>query len=332
MSVHDLSMGEGVVEQVTRTAEAVLAQYGIPLESNLSLLEISENATFVVEASGSKMALRVHRLGYHSLQEIRSEVTWSETLRIGGFVRTPAVIPAIDGELVTVATVDGIERCCVLFDYVDGYQLTSEPTLEQFEVIGATAAKMHCQSRLWSPPADFDRFSWDIDACFGAAARWGNYRAGSGLTPSEILVLERAERTIRRRLGAYGTSAEVFGLIHADMRATNMIWDDHGQMTLIDFDDCGYSWFMYDLACALSFMEHSENRMRLVDAWLAGYRSVAPVSAEDTAELETLILLRRMILVAWIGSHPAAPSAMAQNQIYCHTTVELADIYLSGHS
>ena len=332
MSIHDLSMGEGVVEQVTRTAETVLERYGIPLGSSLSLLEISENATFVVEASGSKMALRVHRLGYHSIREIRSEVAWSEALRSGGFVRTPAVIPAIDGERVTVATVDGIERNCVLFDYVDGYQLSSEPTREQFEVIGATAARMHCQSRLWSPPADFDRFNWDIDACFGDAARWGSYRAGSGLAPSEILVLERAERTIRRRLGDYGTSAEVFGLIHADMRTTNMIWDDRGQMTLIDFDDCGYSWFMYDLACALSFMEHSENRMRLVDGWLSGYRSVAPVSANDMAELDTLILLRRMILVAWIGSHPAAPSAMAQNQIYCHTTVELADIYLSGHS
>ena len=38
-------------------------------------------------------------------------------------------------------------------------------------------------------------------------------------------------------------------------------------------------------------------------AWVEGYRAVAPLSAEDEAELPTFVMLRRLLLVAWIGSH-----------------------------
>ncbi len=41
----------------------------------------------------------------------------------------------------------------------------------------------------------------------------------------------------------------------------------------------------------------------LKDAWVEGYRSLAPLAADDEAELDTFVMLRRLLLVAWIGSH-----------------------------
>ena len=38
-------------------------------------------------------------------------------------------------------------------------------------------------------------------------------------------------------------------------------------------------------------------------AWLDGYRHVRAVSIEDEEEIDSFIVLRRMALLAWIGSH-----------------------------
>ena len=44
---------------------------------------------------------------------------------------------------------------------------------------------------------------------------------------------------------------------------------------VIDFDDCGLSWFMYDFATTVSFIEDHPDVPALTQAWVDGYRSVA---------------------------------------------------------
>ena len=45
--------------------------------------------------------------------------------------------------------------------------------------------------------------------------------------------------------------ADSYGLIHNDFNDGNFTVDyDNGDITVFDFDDCCYFWFMYDLACA----------------------------------------------------------------------------------
>ena len=115
---------------------------------------------------------------------------------------------------------------------------------------------------------------------------------------------------IERRLQRYGQGADRFGLIHADLRLANLLLE--GPTTkVIDFDDCGFGWYLYDLGAALSFIEHRPDVPELVDAWVRGYRRVAPLAAADEAEIPTFILLRRLLLVAWIGSH--AETDLAQS-------------------
>ena len=55
--------------------------------------------------------LRVHRLGYHTEQEIASELAWMDALRAEAGVRTPRVLPAADGRrVVTVPEPGGAAR------------------------------------------------------------------------------------------------------------------------------------------------------------------------------------------------------------------------------
>ena len=108
---------------------------------------------------------------------------------------------------------------------------------------------------------------------------------------------------------------------------------DDGDVRVIDFDDCGFAWFMYDFATTVSFMEDHPRVPELRDAWVEGYRAVAPLDPGDEAELETFVMLRRLLLVAWIGSHHEfATEAAELGAGFTSGTCALAERYLSTHS
>jgi Ser/Thr protein kinase RdoA (MazF antagonist) len=71
-------------------------------------------------------------------------------------------------------------------------------------------------------------------------------------------------------------------LVHADLRLANLLVDGD-RITVIDFEDCGLSWYLYDLACALTFNEGRPDVPELIGLWVDGYRQVEPLSTEDEA-------------------------------------------------
>jgi Ser/Thr protein kinase RdoA (MazF antagonist) len=145
-------------------------------------------------------------------------------------------------------------------------------------------------------------------------------------------VLGRLDDVLRRRLAAFGKGPERFGLVHADIRLANLLVDGE-HVRVIDFDDCGFSWFMYDFATTVSFIEDHPLVPELKQAWIDGYRSVAPLSQEEEAELDTFVMLRRLLLVAWIGSHHEfATEAAELGAGFTEGSCHLAETYLSTHS
>lgn len=115
------------------------------------------------------------------------------------------------------------------------------------------------------------------------------------------------------------------------MRAANLLVEGE-RLAVIDFDDCGFSWYAYDFAAAISFMEHESFIPGLRKAWVAGYRRVAHFSAEDEAALPMFVMLRRMQLTAWIGSHGETPTAQAMGAAYTRGSVALGAAYLRQHA
>ena len=78
---HDLSAGGDVMDRVTQCARTALRRYDCHPDASVELLNVSENATFLVSDPGSgPSVLRVHRLGYHTEPEIASELAWMDAL------------------------------------------------------------------------------------------------------------------------------------------------------------------------------------------------------------------------------------------------------------
>ena len=333
MQPHDLSVGGDVLERVTRCAQQALGAYGCHPATTVRLLNVSENATYLVEDPGAgPSVLRVHRLGYHTEAEIASELVWMDALRAEAGVRTPRVLAAADGRRIVTAIDDasGEQRSCVRFEFLPGTEPVGD-SVGHFAELGEITARMHRHARQWPRPSWFTRFHWDYDAAFGAQARWGRWQDGMGVGPAEREVLGRLDATLRTRLAAFGTGPDRYGLVHADTRLANLLVDD-GTVSVIDFDDSGFSWSLYDVGTSVSFFEHEPQVPALVDGWLSGYRRVLDLPAQDEAEIWTFILYRRLLLVAWIGSHSAVDIAAELGAGYTRDSCDLAEKYLSQAS
>jgi Ser/Thr protein kinase RdoA (MazF antagonist) len=244
------------------------------------------------------------------------------------------VLPAADGRRVVTVSENATPRHCVRFEFLPGTEPGAEPegrlTGRHFEELGEITARMHRHARAWRRPPWFTRFHWDYPAALGAQARWGRWQDGIGVGPAERQVLARLDDTLRARLRAFGQGPERYGLVHADTRPANLLVH-RGSVSVIDFDDCGFSWYLYDLGTAVSFFEHSPEVPGLVDSWLTGYRRAGQLRAEDEAEIWTFILFRRLLLVAWIGSHRGAEVAAELGAGYTRDSCALAESFLSTH-
>jgi Ser/Thr protein kinase RdoA (MazF antagonist) len=324
-------------DPIADLARAAMTGFGIASDATVELINVSENHTYRVEdpATGARYALRLHRPGYRSAAEIESELDWIDALRRDRIVETPPTVDAKDGARVVLAEAPGVqERNAVLFEWLDGTVVDlddGEAASGQFETLGAISARMHHHVRGWERPAGFTRPSWDYEFSIGPRGHWGPWQDGLGMGPEELRQLEALDATIKARLERFGRGADRFGLIHADMRLANLLINGP-EVLVIDFDDCGLSWLMYDFATTVSFMEDHPRVPELRDAWVRGYRTVAELDAGSEAELQTFVMLRRLLLVAWVGSHHTfAPEAAELGAGFTAGTCALAEEYLSTH-
>ncbi|MEL6962731.1 MAG: phosphotransferase [Pseudomonadota bacterium] len=322
---------EDLLKHLERLAANALTLWDLPAGATARLINVSENATYLVEAPGNyKAVLRVHRENYHTRRAIDCELAWLDALGTEQVVTTPGYYLGRDGKAIQTAGIDGLdaERFLVLFHFVDGDAPDESGDMTGgFEELGSIAARCHNHVLRWTKPERFERLTWDVDAVFGETPTWGNWRDAPEVDDEVRPVLEKVEATIRERLERYGKAPGRYNLIHADMRLANLLVDDTGTR-LIDFDDCGHGWFMYDFAAAISFIEDDPSIPDLKAAWLKGYRTVRELSVEDEAEIETFIMLRRMALLAWIGSHIEAPEPQELAPGFAATTARLGQAYL----
>ncbi|MEM7057148.1 MAG: phosphotransferase [Pseudomonadota bacterium] len=322
------SASMGMLGTADRLAAQALSLWGAPDGASARRINVAENVTYLVEALGWRSVLRVHRPEYHSRRAIECELAWSSALRESGLIKTPSAIPGRNGHPVQELQDGGMTRHLVMFEFVEGSQPDESSDLRQgFNELGRIAAQTHLHSLGWQRPDPFERLSWDLDTIFGAEATWGDWRDAPNVTADVRQVLDEVEATVRRRLDAFGKDSDRYGLIHADMRLANLLIGPGGTQ-LIDFDDCGFGWYLYDFAAGISFIEDHPQVTALKEAWVRGYRSVRSLPAEDEAEIDTFIMLRRLALLAWIGSHMEATEPQALAPHFARVSAGLGEAYL----
>jgi Ser/Thr protein kinase RdoA (MazF antagonist) len=88
-----------------------------------------------------------------------------------------------------------------------------------------------------------------------------------------------------------------YGLVHGDLCAANFFVHDN-LVTLFDFDDSSYHWFIYDLVCAVApaAFRPVDERHPLRDAILEGYVKAHPLPEDWEAKFNQFLRMRGLYL------------------------------------
>ena len=259
-----------------------------------------ENTTFRVHGTQRDFALRIYRPGHRTEAAIRSELAWTQDLRETTAISTPAVVPGRDGDV--LQRHPHADHCLgAMFEWCAGRPLMELDRPELWRGLGRLTAAIHEHGQAWRP-ADFTRPAWDLASFVGEPPRWGDPLELLPWRPDDAAVLASARDVVHDRLLHFGADPERYGLIHADMAFENVLVAENGETVVLDFDDGGPGWFVYDLAVSL-FVHDGQPGFELRRDWLVrGYREVRSLSERSVAELPTFFMARRLATLGWTAT------------------------------
>jgi Ser/Thr protein kinase RdoA (MazF antagonist) len=301
-------------------------------------IKVRENAVFAVHLKdGGKVVLRVHRCGYHSDAALQSERTWMLALADQG-IDVPRHILSSAGRSFERLRIEGFagQRQVDVFHWIEGQQLgsveqgvdTSTSDLSAiYRNVGRLAARVHNQSCGWAAPADFKRHAWDAEGLAGERPFWGRFWELEALSPPQRELFVRLRQTLWRDLHELGTSADYYGLIHADLVPENILVDGNS-LQVIDFDDAGFGWHLFELATSLYFIHRDSIYTQARDALIAGYRQIRPLSAEHIAHLPMFLAARGSTYLGWVHTRRDEPVARELTSQLIEFAAGAADDYL----
>jgi len=339
MSGEAVAESDAFLERMQALARAALDRWNLTV-TDLSPIKVRENAVFRIDlAGGGRAVLRVHRQGYHSDSALESEFAWLRALEAAG-IQVPRVIrsrEARDFEVVEAGAAEGARQVDV-FEWIDGCQLGSiesgiageEAAIAgQYERIGALAARMHNHTAAWRQPPVFQRHSWDAAGLVGEQPLWGRFWELAALTRAQRNRLLQARTAIADDLAAYGPQPDRYGLIHADLVPENLLVDGD-RICVIDFDDAGFGWHLFELATSLYFISGDGVFPAARAALIRGYRTQRALSDEALEWLPLFLAARGTTYLGWVHTRPGTETAREMTPYLIERACAVAEAYLAG--
>ena len=323
----------------TGLAEDALVHWGME-HAALQILKFRENAVFKISLNGvPEGVIRIHRQGYHTDAEVNSELLWMGALDDAG-IHTPRVIPALDGANLKVVkdSRNHLPWQCDVLAWVDGDQLDSievdtgidDSTLvENYVTMGELAARIHNQATSWTLPDGFSRQAWNLEGLVGKDPIFGRFWELEALSAQQLEVLQRASLALRNTLEHIGENPSYYSLIHADLLPENLLVTDT-KLNLIDFDDCGFGWHLFEFATPLFFHLGEDVFDDLLAALVQGYRKHRDISDEHLAYLPAFILARGLSYLGWLHSRRETETAKELAPMIIEAVMALAEDYLEN--
>lgn len=129
---------------------------------------------------------------------------------------------------------------------------------------------------LWKRPKGFTRPHWDWEGLFGDGFDYGFVAqdAREAIPKKHQQVFNYVLKRVEEASQQLGKRKNTYGLIHADLGNTLF---SEGKARPFDFDDCGFSYWIFDLGVVLAHYmidcEGTSPKMR--DALIEGYQATS---------------------------------------------------------
>jgi Ser/Thr protein kinase RdoA (MazF antagonist) len=258
-----------------------------PLRCKFYVLGLHDN--YLIENKTRKFILRIYRNAWRSPEEISLEL---ELLTFLGDKNAPVASPVRTkrGELAfRIESPEG-ERLATLFYYADGHAPENSISYADSALLGRSVAYIHSTTETFSTTST--RPVLDIP-----------YLLDESISAIEPFVdsegcayLKALQDKLHNVLPGLPRETGVYGICIGDVNPTNFHIDRKKQITLFDFDQCGYGYRAFEIGKFISSVHSHKTKHDIAKAFIDGYQQVRQLSQ---AELDVIPYFE-IVSVIWV--------------------------------
>lgn len=270
-------------------------RFGIE-KNDIRILDSFESYIYEFKKATEAFILRISHSIRRSEALIQGEVDWINYLADNGISVARSILSK-DGNLVEkIPDRHGGEFLATAFMKAEGGSPWGRWTPQLYSSYGELIGKIHYHTKHFQPSSvDRKRPEWD-DPIFDYVEQF--------LPEEEFLILDKY-KTACNHVNNIPKNQETYGLIHQDAHGGNLFLDDKGKITLFDFDDCGYNWFISDIAIVLFYMatttdDKIELTKEFMPPFLKGYLRYCPLNLDLLQEIPNFLKIREIELYSVI--------------------------------
>ena len=281
--------------------ELVQANYSLDTLQTCTLIRRGFNDHYFIKAGQAKYIFRVYLNGKYYVD---SPEAFQFELDLLDYLHTQNIpvsypIRMNNGELLGWTSTSLGKRATALFSFAPGGEVTTESlTIEESLEVGKTTAAFHLAANGFS--SGHERYHLNLKYLVDEPLRL--LEKDGGEQAQELLASLPSVPDLVSAVKSLSVDNDEYGIIHGDLHPGNMHFQGN-QVTLFDFDHCGYGWRAYDLAP----FYHAPDAHR--KAFLQGYETLRPLTEGERDCLPVFAKLRML----WDAGDVLATEALRAN-------------------
>ncbi|MCB1247745.1 MAG: phosphotransferase [Acidimicrobiia bacterium] len=261
-------MNPYVVDRYTEQITTEIAEaFGV---ARTDLTDLGGFEAFVYEFSfaGEPAILKVSHSDRRSPAMLRSEAVFTRFLQGQGISVASVILSPSGNEVETVEDGHGAAFLGVAWTRAPGERAEHQMIdTDYWHEHGRVLGRMHVATQQFTNAEPwFSRPHWDSPVHLADSLH---------IPDTDPAARSEVQRLLAERR-SLPTDTKTYGLVHMDAHNGNSFWDG-ATVTLIDFDDCGYSWYADDLAIVMyyglrAFDDPTTAAETIWPAFIAGYQ------------------------------------------------------------
>lgn len=263
--------------------DGVLTEYELGIVNRCLFWHRGLSDIYLIETATQAYILKVSHHHWRSQTDIQFELEFlyflaQQDLPVASPLKTKS-----EQLLVTIHAVEG-DRYAALFPYAPGEIPQGDLSIEQSIIMGETLARLHQASLQFN--CNIPRQPLDLKYLLDDSLKIIMPYL-SACSEEQAYLLQQVNK-IKQQLTCLESEAPLWSICWGDPHSGNVHFTTDNQITLFDFDQCGYGWRVFDLAKFLQVSLSAGINRKVRDAFFTGYQQVQMLTESETSSLQAL--------------------------------------------